>query len=81
MAKAILLARCASAQAMIPPCLPRARRVVFSVVQADAVVYGNDLFSYLLKEFPNPERPAHWEGPEAPRSVPFWTDLAAMDFD
>ena len=57
------------------PASPRASgNPVFSVMQTDVVLYGNDLLDYLVNEFG-----IETIGPEArsraPRHIPFWSDL------
>jgi hypothetical protein len=55
------------------PALPQFGLPVFSVVQTDVVVYGQDLVDYLIREFGG--------GPETPdqagpvQHVPFWSEL------
>ena len=49
---------------------------MFSVVQTDIIVYGNDLGSYLFAEFGAPAAPSK---AGAPKRIPFWSEL--VDFN
>lgn len=80
--RAVGVARRALAQApiLVPvfghryaPALPKPNLPVFSVMQSDVVVYGDDLADYFFREFgvgSAAEKPST-------ASVPFWSDLAA----
>lgn len=60
----------------IPSQPDEAGNPVFSVVQTDIVVYGNDLASYLSAEFGAPAAPSN---AAAPKRIPFWSEL--VDFN
>lgn len=56
----------------IPDRPPTAGNPVYSIVQTDIIVYGNDLAGYLHQEFGVP-RPV-WSA-TAPRDIAFWSDM------
>lgn len=49
---------------------------VFSIVQTDIIVYGNDLADYFAREFGVP-RPS-WAA-DTPRTIPFWSELVELN--
>jgi hypothetical protein len=59
------------------PATPRAAgNPVFSIVQTDIILYGNDLSDYFVRAFGVP-RP-RWAA-NTPRTIPFWSELVALN--
>lgn len=64
------------AHRFIPDTPAAAGNPVFSIVQTDIIHYGSDLADYFAREFGVP-RPS-WAA-QAPKEIPFWSDLVRLN--